>query len=101
MTHRLADSLTNRLPARARRLRAPAIGCALHAADPLAPRPHTLGLPCFPVLSLSRCSPELVQSAEHHVGVTSRNKQSTVTPITMERALAIIKEELSVQQQRA
>lgn len=35
------------------------------------------------------------------MGVSTRNKMSTITPISMERALAIIKEEQSVQQQRA
>jgi len=45
--------------------------------------------------------PELVQSADKHYGVTARNKMSTITPITMDRALSIIKEEQSVEQQRA
>jgi hypothetical protein len=33
--------------------------------------------------------------------VSVRNRMSTISPITMERALSIIKEEQSVQQQRA
>ncbi|KAJ1631976.1 hypothetical protein T492DRAFT_838749 [Pavlovales sp. CCMP2436] len=45
--------------------------------------------------------PELVQSADRHCGVSVRNRMSTISPITMERALSIIKEEQSVQQQRA
>jgi hypothetical protein len=44
--------------------------------------------------------PELVQSADHHCGVSARNKMSSIAPISMERALSIIKEEQSVQQQR-
>lgn len=44
--------------------------------------------------------PELVQGADAHFGVSARNKMSSISPISMERALSIIKEEQSVQQQR-
>lgn len=44
--------------------------------------------------------PELVQCADKHYGVTAQHKMSTIAPITMDRALAIIKEETSVQQQQ-
>lgn len=41
-----------------------------------------------------------MQSADRHLGVSARNKMSSIAQIGMERALSIIKEEQSVQQQR-